>query len=253
MAKNTEREEAGIFCLETAVWNEKSWKEELEDPDSLGQDSYDHFLRFLETSSQVRIPYRHFDVATKGELKFYLDKWKGSNIQKHFPLLLLAFHGDQKGLGVVKNETTLFTDEIVTELYDGTYDDAIIHFSSCYFLDDPKTKDLLWSSGALSVSGYTNEAGVAWYPAVAFELLYLTALFDFGGGLPPKTPSEMRKFVNKNFVANEHNKEMIALAELLGFHMWYRVGRADFDTSGNPDHIITPCPIKELEAEHEHS
>ena len=205
----------GIFCLETA-----KWEEEVKD-----QDSYDHFLRFLETSriDTGGIPYRHFDVATKEEFKFYLKNWKEQKIQRHFPVLLLAFHGDKKGLSVIKNQVRISADEIVKDLYDCEYDNAIIHFSSCYFVKDTKMKELLYNSGALSVSGYMNEEGVGWYTAMAFELLYLTELFRAG---LPKTSLEMQNFVDSYFATN---KEMKDLGESLRFNMWYRVDNSKAD------------------------
>lgn len=220
----------GIFCLETAAW-EKVVK---------NQDSYDHFLRFLETSESGGIRrYRHFDVATKGELVFFLKKWKRENTQKDFPFLYLAFHGSE----AVKlpNGEKVSSDELTNVLYGERYDHAFIHFSSCYLAKHGSMKKLLYNTGALSVSGYMNEEGVDWYTAVAFELLYLTELSRFG---LPKTSREMRNFVNSYFATHE---EMKFLAESLRFHMWYRVDKSDLDTDHPDSDYITPCPVKELE------
>ena len=223
----------GIFCLETAAW-EKVGKD---------QDSYDHFLRFLETSSvstlSVRIPYLHFDVATNKELEFYLKKWKQVNIQKRYPILYLAFHGKDEFIKMPEGEKVT-TDELSDILYDSRYDHAIIHFSSCYLAADDRMKKLLYNTGALSVSGYVDEEGVDWYTAVAFELLYLTELFRFG---LPKTSREMRNFVDSYLAEHE---EMKFLAEKLRFRMFYRVDKADLSTRKHPPYVV-PCTNEELE------
>ena len=248
---------AGIFCLETAVWDEESWDKKVKDQDSLDQHSYEHFLRFLETSSisasSVRIPYRHFDVATKRELVFYLEKWKEKNIQEHFPILFLAFHGDEKSIGMFDGKEAT-SNELANILYDEDYNDAFIHFSSCYHVKPDNKPDkmekLLYNTGTLSVSGYTN-GDVGWHQPLAFELLYLTKLFAFESPEtkeigPPTKSSEMCRWVNEYFATN---KEMKALAELLGFHMWYRDNEYNLDTDEHPGYI-TPCPVKELEQRH---
>ena len=160
MAKKTwTLEEAGIFCLETAAWDKESWDEgswhEVED-----QDSLDHFLRFLETSSSaIRIPYRHYDVATKAEFEFYIDTWRKKEIRNLFPVLLLAFHGGDGCIEMLDDQ--IINTARLTRLLkkDEDYDnDAIIHFSSCYFETPGKMKKLLEDSGALSVSGYIRRA-----------------------------------------------------------------------------------------------
>lgn len=256
VAKREERK-AGIFCLETAVWNEELWGEKVKDQDSLDQHCYEHFLRFLETSSvaasSVRIPYRHFDVATKRELRFYLEKWKEKNIQEHFPFLYLAFHGDKKSIGMFEGKEAT-SNELANILYDRDYDDAFIHFSSCYHVkpdkNDKKMKKLLYNTGALSVSGYTD-GSIGWYEPLAFELLYLTELFAFESPNtkeigPPTKSSEMCYYVNEYFATNKAMKD---LGESLGFHMWYRDDEYNLNTNDHPDYI-TPCPVEELEQEH---
>ena len=243
MAKKTAQQKAGIFCLETAAWDEETWDKEVEDPDSFSQDSYDHFLRFLETSitDTGGIPYRHFDVATKEEFEVYLKKWKRWNIQKHFPVLLLAFHGDREGFSVIENQDRFVAEQLVEYLKDEDlmYDNAIIHFSSCYFTEPEKMEKLLYETGALSVSGYMNKDGVGWYEAVAFELLYLTKLFSADPPKkkagPPKKTSEMRE-IGKCF-ADGNEGGMKTLSDSLRFHMWYRVDKADPNAGSDPDNV----------------
>lgn len=238
----------GIFCLETASWDD-------EGSDLVkSQDSYDHFLRFLETS-WAEIPYLHFDVATKAEFKFFLDKWKERKIQGRFPVLLLAFHGDQEGLGVIKDDAVLSTGEMLKHLTSNRYNDAIIHISSCYPLKDVNVKKLLYQTGALSVSGYTKKEGVDWYTPVALELLYLTELFAFesksGKIGPPQSSVDMRDFVDGHLIANKQIKD---LGKALGFHLWYAIDDRRINTDEHLDYIVTPCPVKGAEGlEEEHS
>lgn len=224
----------GIFCLETASWDKKGEN----------QASYDHFLHFLETSSGGKLPHRHFDVATKQELMFFLKKWKQVKIQKHYPILYLAFHGEDDVIKMPEGKkATATTDELADILYDKRYDHAIIHFSSCYLATPDRMEKLLYNTGALSVSGYVNEEGVDWYTAVAFELLYLTELFRCG---LPETSKEMRDFVDSYFATHE---EMKFLAESLHFRMFYRVDKADLGTGKHPLYINS-CTDEELEAEY---
>ena len=227
MAKNTGHEEAGIFCLETAMWgqepgDERPWHE-IED-----QDSLDHFLRFLETSSKVRIPYRHYDVATAEEFRFYLETWTTKEIRERFPVLLLAFHGNDQGLYMVKDDEVVPTNELRGYLSkdEKSDNDAIIHFSSCYFSPDKMGK-LLEDTGALSVSGYMKGRGkgVGWYQSAAFELLFLAELFGFvssetGKRGPPEGTDSMRKFAKENYAKNQ---ALVDLGNEVEFQLWYDV------------------------------
>lgn len=218
----------GIFCLETA-----SWEESL----AGGRTSYEHFLRFLEVSATGEMPHRHYDVATKAELEFYLKTWK-KEMQKDFPVLVLAFHGDEKGIGIeTLNEEILPMKHLVPHL--GNEDeeqdndnDAIIHISSCYPVRDDRMKDLL-KDGALSVSGYTS-GDVAWYDAAAFEMLFLERLVAHG---PPDSSRRMRDFVDD---ICEENPLIMGLGEVLDFHLWYRVddGKIKTDHSSKNVHAV---------------
>lgn len=222
----------GIFCLEIASWDEAS---DL----AKSQTSYEHFLRFLEVSSGGEIPYRHYDVATEAEFEFYLNAWKKKKMRKRFPFLLLAFHGDEKGLAMLEGEET-FTAEIVKHLSTDDFNDTFIHFSSCYFLDDDKAEELLYRTGALSVSGYMNEEGVDWYPPVAFELLFLTELFDFG---LPDVSTSMRNFLITN---HAKNTAMATLGRKLDFHLWYCIDDARTKTDHPPNiHAVLLKDLKE--------
>lgn len=228
----------GIFCLETATWDDLA----------KGQTSYEHFLRFLETSTNGGPPYRHYDVATKEEFEFYLDAWKKKKMRNRFPFLLFAFHGDEKGLGLLGEGEGVSTDEIVGYLSSNDFNDTFIHFSSCYYLDKDKAEELLYRTGALSVSGYRNKEGVDWYPPVAFELLFLATLFELAyprrkrKGLPNVSTS-MRDFLENN---HAKNTAMATLGRKLDFHLWYCIDDARTKAAHPPNiHAVLLKDLKE--------
>lgn len=189
------------------------------------------------------VPYRHFDVATIDEFEFYLNTWAKDKDRGNFPVLLLAFHGDQKGLSVIKDEATLFTDELVAHLSSNRYNDAFIHFSSCHVLKNKEMEKLLYKTGALSVSGYVNKQGVGYYQSAAFELLFLAELFAYKSKEtksigPPKTSKDMRNFVRDSLATN---KELLRLGRALGFHLWYCVdfGQTKTDSKLRNIHAVS--------------
>lgn len=163
-------------------------------------------------------------------------------MRKRFPFLLLAFHGGENSLDMLGDKET-FTDEIVKNLSTDDFSGTFIHFSSCYYLDDDKAKELLYKTGALSVSGYRDEEGVPWYPPVALELLFLTKLFDFGF---PSVSTEMRTFLAKNCA---ENTAIATLGEELSFQLWYCIDNAKTKTDRLPN--IHPVLLKDLREEYE--
>ena len=182
-------------------------------------------MRFLEVSSDGKIPHRHYDVATKAEIRFYLKEWNSGNNRSRYPVLLLAFHGMKNNSLVLPDEedSELTIDDLVEYLRKKKDNDAIIHFAACHSsVKDDKMKNLLKETGALSVSGYDRAVG--WYQSAAFELLFLAELFNIASetrkrGLPDKSVA-MRDFVIKEY---KKNTAMVTLGKDLGFHMWYDV------------------------------
>ena len=228
----------GIFCLETATWDENLVTGR--------QTSYEHLLRFLDISLWKKIPHLHYDVLTKKEFGSYLDKWKK---QRSFPFLLLAFHGDEDRLDISGDDQTIFSAEITELLRKEQKNNSFIHFSSCYLVEKSKMEKLLYDTNALSVSCYMNNDGIGWHTSAAFELLFLTKLFthryeetekirDIG---LPRSSASMRKFAT-----SEGNKAMLNMGDKLGFHLWYCLRG-----KGNPGSVKHPrnihaVPIKEL-------
>ena len=181
----------------------------------------EHFLRFLEVSPGVKIPHRHYGVATKAELEFYLKEWKkGTRTQNRYPILLLAFHGTEDSIQMVEGKST-FSGELVEHLYDDKYKNTMIHFSSCYLAEKKKMKNLLSKTRALSVSGYMNAEGIDWCKSAAFEMLFLERLVAHG---PPNSSGKMKEFMDKIYDPKnkDYYKELGALGKALKFHLWYR-------------------------------
>lgn len=209
----------GIFCLETASWNQNSGL-------TKGRTSLEYFLRFLEVSSDGKIPHRHYDVATKAEIRFYLKEWNSGNNRSRYPVLLLAFHGMKNNSLVLPDEedSELTIDDLVEYLRKKKDNDAIIHFAACHSsVKDDKMKNLLKETGALSVSGYDRAVG--WYQSAAFELLFLAELFGFvssetGKRGPPEGTNSMRKFAKENYAENQ---ALLALGSEVEFQLWYDV------------------------------
>ena len=231
----------GIFCLETASWDKNLV--------SGRQTSYEHLLRFLEASLWNEIPHRHYDVAAKAEFEFLLKKWKESI--KEFPILLLAFHGDKNQIGIFEDDKPVFADEITHLLHSektSTPNNAIIHFSSCYHVKKAQMEELLYRSGALSVSCYMNEDGVGWHTSAAFELLFLTNLFTHYDEKidPPKDTTSMR-----HFTTSAENKTMLALGKKLGFNLWYRVSGKGKQGKAKPPTNIHPISLQKLKKAYE--
>ena len=71
----------GIFCLEGNWFGTKD------------RTTIEPVLRLLEMANDLRVPYVHFDVATREELEFRLKEW-GKASFRNYPILYLAFHGN---------------------------------------------------------------------------------------------------------------------------------------------------------------
>lgn len=177
--------------------------------------------------------HRHFSVWKKEDIELHLKEWKKKEVREYFPILLLSFHPKEFD---EMWEWMLPMDELVGHLSDDAPNKAIIHISSHIHVEDDEMEDFLKKTGALSVSvsGYTSGKR---YGSEAFDLLFPKELFLAG---PPSSSIEMRDFVDECFVAS---KKLKALAELLGFHMWYRDDEYNLNTNDHPDYI-TPCPVE---------
>lgn len=151
----------GIFCLE-GLW----------DNDLKRKSSVQPMLNMLEVNSGV--PYIHQDVATVEELEFYLSRWKQARY-RNFPILYLAFHGENEALIIGKYEYTL---DRLSNFLNESCKNSIIMLASCSTLrtDIRNIKRFLRKTNALAICGYKSK--VNWMQAAAFELLVLASFQD---------------------------------------------------------------------------
>ena len=162
MAK-TKDQKKGIFCLEACAWfgglKDKTTVEPV--------------LRLLESTKDYRVPYLHFDVATREELDFYLKKWCGTSFGESHPILYLAFHGQRDGLFVGEGRGNRLNLNQLGERLDGKCRGRIIYFGSCATVDvhGHALNAFLRRTRALAVFGY--KADVEWLESAAFDLLVL--------------------------------------------------------------------------------
>lgn len=156
----------GIFCLE-GLW----------DNDLKRKSTVQPILSMLEVNNNVR--YIHQDVATVQELEFYLESWKLARY-RGYPILYLAFHGDDESLLIGKDVYTL---EHLAEILADSCRNSVIFFASCNTLrtDKRNIRKFLRKTQALAVCGYRSR--VNWMLAASFELLILSAFqeIDFSG------------------------------------------------------------------------
>ena len=156
----------GIFCLE-GLW----------DNDLKRKSTVQPILNMLEVNDGVK--YIHQDVATIEELEFYLKQWKQARY-RNFPILYLAFHGENEALLIGKEEYSL--DRLGEMLYEACYN-SIVMLASCSTLktDRRNLKRFLRKTKALALCGYKSR--VDWMLAAAFELLLLSELqkIEFSG------------------------------------------------------------------------
>lgn len=152
-------EKNGIFCLE-GLWDDDLRKNPSVEP-------------VLSLLKQINgIPYIHRDCATLEEFEFYVSKWVQKKY-KGYPILYLAFHGENGRICISKNGYDL---DDVSELLSGKCKGTIIVIGSCNTLNMDKRhwNRFLRNTGALAVCGYKTV--VDWIPSTAFELLLLDTL-----------------------------------------------------------------------------
>ena len=111
------------------------------------------------------------DVATKDELKFFVERWCGYPMS--FPILHIGIHGSSGKLHLYDgSEVTL---EEVSSWITVSCKNCVVHFSSCSVLKGADLKPLLEGCGFSAVSGYRKTM----YPMIdawPFEMIYLSML-----------------------------------------------------------------------------
>lgn len=159
---------------------------------------------FTDTPAHRHI---HYDVATPGELEFYLKQWTRPRFQSH-PILYIAFHGQVGELRLNANDSVSL--DRLEELLAGHCHRRIIHFAACNMLGvhGNRLNRFLANTGALAVSGY--ECEIDWILSAAFELVLLSKL-QFG----PLRRSGLPRFEQRVREASA------GLSQRLCWRMWY--------------------------------
>ena len=156
----------GIFCLE-GTWSRSLKK----------QSSVEPILQLLRQWDPVFVRFVHRDVDTGGSLRYYLDKWT-KNSYADYPILYLAFHGEQGTLciGDQRRRDGQVRLEDLERMLAGKCGKRIIYFAACATvgIHGNRLNAFLRKTGALAVCGYT--ADVDWLVATAFELLVFAAM-----------------------------------------------------------------------------
>lgn len=156
----------GIFSIEN-VWFEEIDSEGWVVPDVT---SIEPVLYALNRHRREGQPYVHRDVATKEELKFFIERW--CSYPMSYPILHIGIHGT-KGRVHLPDGSEVCLSEIVSWI-DVSCENCIAHFSSCSTQRaiDPTP---FFEQGFSAVSGYSKTM----YPMVdawPFEMIYLGLL-----------------------------------------------------------------------------
>ncbi|MBM4106241.1 MAG: hypothetical protein FJ257_08110 [Phycisphaerae bacterium] len=131
----------------------------------------------LLAQAHPALRYVHRSIGTREEFDHALESWTR---RKHadFPILYLAFHGDERVLfvGDRRRRRGRVTLEAIAERLEGRCADRLIHFGSCRTLKTPREslREFLAQTGALAVSGYREE--INWLVSAGFEVQLLGAM-----------------------------------------------------------------------------
>jgi len=151
----------GIYCIEGL------WDDNIRDKSTI--------LPILDLlDKRGYCDYIYHDSATIAELEFYLKKWKVKTINKKFPILYLAFHGD-KGSILINNKEEYSLEQLALFLKDKCVG-KVIYFGSCSTLrmDKRLIKSFLDKTGAIAVIGYKKD--IDWIQSTACDLFVFEAL-----------------------------------------------------------------------------
>ena len=200
MAKRMSQKK-GVFCLETASW----------EPGIRDRSSVEHVLRVLETA--YRVPYLHFDVATREEFDFYLKKWAGASFANTHPVLYLGFHGSPGEIWLGERRDNCLTLAEIGERLESRCRGRVLHFGACNTLAirGNELDSFLHQIGALAVCGF--KASIDWVPSAAFEMLVLGCIQDVSF-----TRTGMRK------LERTLKESAPGLIRKLGFRIWVNKG-----------------------------
>jgi hypothetical protein len=181
----------GIFCLEG------QWEDDLSDRATVRPT-----LELLERLGEIR--FIHKDVATAGDLDFFLDRW---SLQRYagYAVGYFAMHGSGSLLHLTKRHSVSL--HHIADQLSGKCAGRRLYFGSCSVLQatDAILDDFLRRTGADLVCGYTKE--VDWIESAAFDTMLLP------------------------YLASDNQRTMLAMphwlpvVQQLGFRIHYRDGR----------------------------
>ena len=165
-----------IYCLE-GVWraDEQDWRSH--------DWSVEPMLRLLEVNDKW--PYRHRDVATKGELKYYLrNEWSRC---MYGSILYITTHGSPGTIYLNEEDGKGVSLEIlasILEKADDGCEKCHVHFGGCSVVSEDvkdRIREFKARTGAAGVSGFQSD-NIGWtdieLPGVLAELMLFSALSD---------------------------------------------------------------------------
>lgn len=152
----------GIYCIE-GLWDHGNIQD---------QSTVLPILDLLEKRGYCN--YIYHDCATKSELEYFLEKWKHKTVNKKYPILYLAFHGDP-GYIFLTHEDKYSLAELANYLGDKCTG-KIVYFGSCSTLkiDKRRINSFLEKTGAIAAIGYKTD--IDWIQSTACDLFVLEAL-----------------------------------------------------------------------------
>lgn len=156
------KQKKGIFCIE-GMWDHYDIK---------NKSTVLPILDLLNKSGTC--DYIYHDCATREELEFLLNKWKRKSVSEKYPILYLAFHGEEENI-CLNSKDKYSIDELSNLLEDKCFG-KVIHFGSCSTLrmHGTKIQTFLTKTGAIATIGYKTE--IEWLLSTACDLLIFEAL-----------------------------------------------------------------------------
>ena len=150
----------GIFCVEG------QWHRDLNERGSV--------LPTLELLQRLhRIRFIHKEVATEGELTYFLDRWL---LRKYvdYRVGFFAMHGEPSKLCLTDRHSVDLSD--VAAQLSGKCHDKRFYFGSCSVLkaSEAKLQEFLTETGAALICGYSR--AIDWVESAAFETVLLDVL-----------------------------------------------------------------------------
>jgi len=168
----------GIFCLEGDWWKTPHKRTTVEP-----------LFALLRSAEGWEVPYKHRDVATRTEFEHYLKVWQQAN-HDAFPILYLAFHGEEGRLIVGADErlkeSTVDLDWLEQNI-DVRGKNRMLYIGACSTLElhGKRINRFLKNTGINAVCGYRGY--IDWMESTTFDLLMISSLC----GLQTVTPTRI--------------------------------------------------------------